>query len=398
MKKLIFTLAILIGSSSFLNAQNKKNKKPYIDVWGIIQTDIIYDIKQMDPDWVGGFRPSKIPVYPDDPGWGTYGHTYFSVRPSTFKFEGVLPTNHNWGAVRLRFEFDLFGMGVHAGETSLRFRIAYGDWGPLRIGKDWSTFIDLSAFPNNYEWWGPSGMALVPSVMVRYTKDFSEKSKFEISLESPGSEIDAGKIREIDPNLLNVNTKEILPDLIARYSLTDNFGSFKIAAMVRNLEYEVISIDFEKAENRSKFGWGINLTSNINIFQNKGVLHLQTVFGEGYAGYNNDGGVELAPDENNLAVTPFQFGFAAFYDHHITNRLTGSIGFSETNQKNSAGQLEETFHKSYYSVTQLIYEVLKDKIFMGVNYQYGKKFNKDLASADDQRILFTAQYRFNFMH
>ena len=125
---------------------------------------------------------------------------------------------------------------------------------------------------------------------------------------------------------------------------------------------------------------------------------MQTVFGEGYAGYNNDGGVELAPDENNLAVTPFQFGFAVFYDHHLTNRLTGSIGFSETNQNNSAGQLEETFHKSYYSVAQLIYEVLKDKIFMGVNYQYGKKFNKDLASADDQRILFTAQYQFSFKH
>ena len=399
MKKFYSFLFLLFITLSVLSQEDKdKKEKFYVDIWGNIQTDLIFDIKQMDPDWIGGFRPSKIPVYHSDPGWGTDGHTYFSVRPSTFRFEGVLPTNHKWGEMRFRFEFDLFGMGVHAGETTLRFRLAHVDWGPWRVGKDWSTFVDLSAMPANYEWWGPSGMVLLPNTVFRYTHIFTEKSKLELALEGGGTVIDTDQLREVDPELFNVKAKDVLPDFIGRYTYQGDFGYVKIAGLLRNLEYELISIDHERAENRNKFGWAVNLTSNINVFNKKGVFLLQGVFGEGYAGYNNDGGVELAPGADYRIESPFQYGFSAFYDHHLTDRFLVSVGYSETNQDNSEGQLGTAFHKSKYSVTQFTYTVLKDMFNVGINYQYGKRYNKDGASADDQRILFTAVYFFNFKH
>jgi hypothetical protein len=369
-----------------------KKEKPYLNIWGMVHTDIIYDLKQMDPDWIGGFRPSKIPIYPTDPGWGTNGHLYFSVRQSTFKFEGVLPTKYKWGPIRLRFEFDLFGLGVHAGETTLRFRMVYGDWGPFRVGKDWSTFIDLEAFPNNYDWWGPSGMALLPTEMIRYTQKLTPKSQLEFAFEIPGSEVDPGQLRQIDPNLWNARTKEMLPDFITRYTLRGKGGYFKSALLLRQLSYEVVSVQHEKAKTKTKFGWALNLTSAIYTFHHTGAFRLQTVFGHGYAGYNNDGGVEITPDAHFQATVPFQFGFTAFYDQHLGNGWSASTGFSETNETNTAGQSEEAFHKSYYSVTQLIYEILKNRIFAGLNYQYGKRFNKDGASANDQRIMFSVRF------
>ncbi len=388
---LLFPVLVFGGQNKADTLKAKKNK-PYLNIWGMVHMDVIYDLKQMDPDWIGGFRPSKIPVYPTDPGWGTNGHLYFSVRQSTFKFEGVLPTNHKWGPIRLRFEFDLFGMGVHAGETTVRFRMAYGDWGPFRAGKDWSTFIDLEAFPNNYDWWGPSGMALLPTELIRYTHNLGNKSKLEFSVEIPGSEIDPGQLRQIDPNLLNFKTKEILPDFIGRYTYRGKGGYFKGAFLLRQLAYEIISVNNERARQESKFGWAVNLTSAINTFHNTGAFRLQTVFGHGYAGYNNDGGVEITPDENFQATVPFQFGFAAFYDQYFGKGWYGSTGFSETNETNTAGQSGNAFHKSYYSVTQLIYEILKNHFFVGLDYQYGKRFTKEGASADDQRIMFSVRY------
>ncbi|UBM62412.1 hypothetical protein LA303_00160 [Candidatus Sulfidibacterium hydrothermale] len=369
-----------------------KQEKPYLNIWGMVHTDVIYDLKQMDPDWIGGFRPSKIPIYPTDPGWGTNGHLYFSVRQSTFKFEGVLPTQHKWGPIRLRFEFDLFGLGIQAGETTLRFRMVYGDWGPFRVGKDWSTFIDLEAFPNNYDWWGPSGMALLVTEMFRYTQKLSPKSKMEFSLEIPGSGVDPGQLRQIDPNLWYAKTKEMLPDFITRYTFRGKGGYFKSALLLRQLSYELVSVQYEKAQTKNKFGWALNLTSAIYTFHHTGALRLQTVFGHGYAGYNNDGGVEITPDANFQATVPFQFGFTAFYDQKFGEKWSASTGFSETNENNTAGQSGDAFHKSYYSVTQLIYEILKNRIFAGLNYQYGKRFNKDGASADDQRIMFSVRF------
>ena len=394
---LLLSFSTILFSLSAQENDDKNENKPYLNMWILIQNDIIYDINQMDPDWIGGFRPSKIPVYPTDPGWGADGGFYYSIRPSTFKFEGVIPVNHRWNEIKLRFEFDLFGMGVHAGETAFRFRLAYGDWGPLRIGKDWSTFIDLDAFPNIYDWWGPSGMALLPAPTIRFTQNLSDNDKLELALEVPGNEIDPGYLRQIDPVLIDFRPKEILPDFIVRYTRSGNFGYVKIASMLRNLEYEVLSIQNEQAENRSKFGWAVNLTAAINTFNKKGVLKLQGVYGQGYAGYNNDGGVEIAPNENFRAVVPVQYGFTAFYDFSINDKWETSFGYSETNYDNSVGQLNNAFHRSQYAVGQLIYNVISDRLLVGLNYQYGKKFNKDSNSAYDQRILFNVSYSFSML-
>jgi len=385
---------LLIAQSS----QSDDKEKPFLDVQAMVHMDFIYDLKQMDPKWIGGLRPSKIPIYETDPGWGTYGHTYFSVRQSTFKFDGGLPTNHRWGDMKLHFSFDLFGMGVHAGETALRLRLAYGEWGPFMIGRNWSTFCDLEAFPNNYDWWGPSGMILLPSNHIRYTQKIGERNLIELAIEMPGSEIDPGQLRQIDPNLLNLETKELIPDFVARYTYRTKGGYLKAAILLRQLTYEIISINLNMVTQDSKFGWAINLTSGIYTFKNKGAFRLQTVVGQGYAGYNNDGGVEITPNDKFKPVVPVQFGYSAFYDHHFSKKWMTSIGFSETYQYNTAGQSGDAFNKSYYSVAQLIYQIIENHLFVGLNLQYGQRFNKDSSTADDERIMFSVRYQISRVH
>ncbi len=414
MKNLFFILCILI-IASYSHAQNKekdneKEKKSYLNIWVLIQTDIIYDINKMDPEWTSFFRPSKIPVRSGQSGWyETSGNTYFSVKPSTFKFEGVIPINHRWDKLKLRFEFDLIGMGPYGEETGLRFRLAYGDWGHFRIGKDWSTFVDLANFPNTYEWWGPAGMALVPAVTLRYKTKLSKNNWLELALEMPGAGIDPGDIRNSNPVFDSIlqyhdfKTKEIIPDFIFRYTNTGNYGYVKFMGLLRRMEYEYPSIIAGKYVQNSLFGWGINLSTAINIFNGK--FGLQSVLGEGYAGYNNDGGVDIASkliDNPNTpfiteysAVVPFQYGFTAFYDYNIGKKWSGSLGYSQTVYNNSSGQSFDAFHKSDYIVVQTIYHIIKNQFLIGLNYQYGKKYEKDGTTGYDQRILFNTTYTFS---
>jgi hypothetical protein len=360
-----------------------------------LHTDIIYDAKQMDPAWFAGFRPSKIPVYTTDPGWGTNGHTYFSLQQTTFKFDGFIPVDHKWNKIQLHVTFDLFGTGMHAGETVPRFRTGWGHWGPFLIGKEWSTFFDLAAFPNSFDWWGPSGMALMSGPMVRYTNHFNDRNKLELAIEVPGSDIDPGQLRQIDPALINFKTKQVLPDLISRYTYSGKWGYVKGALLLRQLSYEVLSPQWGTARAEHKFGWAFNFTSNFKFFEGKGILKLQTVFGHGYAGYNSDGGVEITPDENYDATVPFQHGFVATYDHTF-NRFSTSFTYSETRQVNTAGQMNSAFHRSRYFVGQVIYPIIKNTLMTGVSYQYGMRINKDLESANDHRIMFSARYIFKW--
>jgi len=391
-----FSLSIFVNTSA--QSKDKTETKPHLNISATIHTDIIYDVKQMDPDWFAGFRPSKIPIYPSDPGWGTDGHTYFSLQQSTFKFDGILPIDHKWDKIVLHVTFDLYGTGLHAGETTPRFRTGYGKWGPFLIGKEWSTFVDLNAFPNHWDWWGPSGMALMSSPMFRYTNNLNSNNKLELAIEVPGSDIDPGQLRQIDPALINFRTKEILPDLITRYTYGNSWGYIKGALLLRQLSYEVISQQLEQADAKHKFGWGLNITSNINLFKEHGVLKLQTVFGNGYAGYNNDGGVEITPDIDYNATVPFHHGFVVAYDHSFSNRLSASVTYSETRQDNSAGQADEAFHRSQYFISQVIFHVIKNTLMVGCNYQWGALHNKVLDSANDHRVVFSARYQLKYEH
>jgi len=407
---IIIVLLVLVQTNLFSQDTTKKDMKPYLNFWVIIQTDVIYDLNKMDPEWTSFLRPSKIPVRPSDAGWyETPGNLFFSVKPSTFKFEGIIPLNHKYDKLKLRFEYDLVGLGPYGNQTGIRFRLAYADWANFRIGKDWSTFIDLDNFPNIYDWWGPSGMALLPANTFRYTAKFSDKNQLELAFEMPGSGIDPGDIRNDNPVLDTVlqnydfKTKEQTPDFITRYTFRGNFGHFKIMTLIRNLEYEYPSVTKQEYIKKNLFGWGINTSLNLKLF--KGILKVQGVFGNGYAGYNNDGGVDIAPiidDDLNTpniveykASVPFQYGFTAFYDYNLTKKWAGSFGYSETTYDNSSGQSYNAFHRSQYIVVQTIYSIIKDNFLVGLNYQYGKKYEKDGTNGFDQRILLNFTYKFS---
>ena len=365
--------------------------KPQVNVNGFAEMDVIYDFNRIDPDWNSALRASKIPINPEDPGWGTNGEVLLSVKYSRLSVQGLIPTNHKWGAIKTIFEFDLFGVAANAGETAFHLRLAYGEMGPLLAGQDWSTFMDLSVFPNIYEYWGPSGQILIRNPMVRYTLNLGNHSNLAFAIEHPGSQVDPGQVREVDPSL-KVTSVHRVPDLIVRYRIEKRWGHFQAAGLIRSLGYDA-QTDSIEIFHGNEFGWGLNLSSIVNLYK-RDKLRLQFVFGEGYAGYNDDGGVELAPDENSNAVVPFQYGIVAFYDLFWNRHWTNSIGYSETTQINSAGQLDNALYKLQYAIFNTTYQIVPGKAMVALEYQFGKRYNKNNASATDNRIMFTAKFIF----
>ena len=97
-----------------------------------------------------------------------------------------------------KFEFDLFGTGADAGQTTFRLRHAYGEWGSILAGQTNSLFMDGDVFPNTIDYWGPAGMVFYRNVQIRWTPYRVGDSHFAIAIERPGNDIDSGNLRLIE--------------------------------------------------------------------------------------------------------------------------------------------------------------------------------------------------------
>ena len=134
--------------------QNNNGKgESTFQVYGFAMLDAGYQFKQNHPDWFDVIRPTKLPSFPNE--FAPNGKTYYGVRQSRFGVKSTTPTNY--GELKTHFEFELFGTGVDAGQTTFRLRHAYGELGQFGAGQTWSPFMDIDVFPNSLEYWSPNG-------------------------------------------------------------------------------------------------------------------------------------------------------------------------------------------------------------------------------------------------
>src|SRR4051794_249842 len=115
-----FSLAC-IGQTTDVDPNTKP--KPWLQIYGFAMMDAGYDFKQVHPDWFDVVRPTKLPSFKNE--FGADGNTYFSVRQTRFGAKSEVPTA--LGPLSTIFEFELFGTGVDAGQTTFRLRHAYGE-------------------------------------------------------------------------------------------------------------------------------------------------------------------------------------------------------------------------------------------------------------------------------
>src|SRR5882672_10472600 len=95
------------------------------------------------------------------------------------------------GELKTTFEFELFGTGVDAGQTTFRLRYAYAEFGKFGVGQYWSSFMDADVFPNSLEYWGPTGMVFFRNLQIRYMP-IQGDNKLTFTLERPGASADGG--------------------------------------------------------------------------------------------------------------------------------------------------------------------------------------------------------------
>jgi hypothetical protein len=369
--------------------------KPKLEIYGFAMMDAGYDFKQVDPDWFDVVRPVKLPARENQ--FGADGNTYFSVRQTRFGARSEVPTS--MGTLKTIFEFELFGTGTDAGQTTFRLRHAYGELGQFGAGQTWSPFMDIDVFPNSVEYWGPNGMVFFRNVQFRWMPIQGE-SRVTLALERPGASADqgiyAGRIE-----LQDVRAHFPMPDISGEARLGRSWGYVEAAGMLRRIKWVDIGTDpFDLSGDA--WGWGVNLSSNLKVYK-KDVVKLQLVFGEGIQNYMNDAPADIGPRPNpGNPITPVTgealplLGIVAFYDHYWNDKFSSTIGYSRLDIDNSESQTNDAFRIGQYAVTNLLYYPVKD-VMVGAEFQFGHRKNfRDGWSVPDYRIQFSFKYNFSF--
>ena len=389
----VLALCLTALSASLARAQTQPDDKPSFEIYGFAMVDFGHNFTQIDPSWFDTMRVTKLPSI--DKQFGEDNSTFSGVRQSRFGIRTAAPTD--LGEFKARFEFDMFGTGVDAGQTTIRLRHAWGELGQFGAGQTDSPFTDPDVWPNSLEYWGPTGMVFFRNVQVRWTPLKGERTLM-LALERPGASGDSG-IYADRVELQNIKARFPVPDLSGAFKYTQKWGYVRVGGMLREIKWDDVLADQFNLSG-SAVGWGLNFSSNVIASKND-VLRLQYAYGRGIENYMQDSPVDIGVQTNpGNAVTPLIgkplpiTGIVIFLDHNWNSKFSSAVGYSSQNIDNSDAQGPNAFRAGKYALGNLLYTPVPNFMFGG-ELQWGRRENfSDGFHSDGVKLQFSFKYSF----
>lgn len=390
----VVLLIVLCFSNSNIKAQDEKT----FEVYGFAMMEAGYNFRTINPNWYDAMRVTRLPSFKNE--FAPDGKVFFSARQSQLGVKSFVKTE--MGDFRTRFDFDLFGVGGDEGQTTIRLRHAYGELGPVLAGQTNSNFMDGDVFPNQLEYWGPTGMIFFRNIQIRYSPVMTKQNLLAFSLENPGASGDQGAVADRN-ELTTVKPLFNVPDLTGSYKYMGDWGYVKVAGIVGSLKWRNVSDTATLQLNGSAVRWGGTVSTNINLGK-KAVLKLQGVYGEGMENYMNDAPVDVGVMKNTTGDTvsqPFKgvalpvWGITAFVDLNWSKKFTSTAGYSVETIDNSDLQNPIAFKQGQYGLVNLLYYPV-DNVMMGVEYNFGRRDNySDGFHSTTSMVRFAFRYNFS---
>jgi hypothetical protein len=393
--KIRFLLLICALPAFFsTRAQDSANQKS-LEIYGSVITDLGYNFDQINPAWYDALRLTKLPTSKNE--FGTDGNTYFSIRQTSLGVKGYMSTP--LGEMTAVFDFDLFGVGVDEGQTTMHVRDAYGEVGRFLIGQANTPFMDGDVFPNILEYWGPTGMVFFRNIQVRYAV-MQGKNELFVALERPGASADLGPyVGRIE--LDSVSPHLPLPDLSAHFKKSGEWGHVQLAGILRYIGWKDLNATGTYDISGNVVAWGLHLSTVLNISKYD-VFRGSFIYGQGVENYMDDCpydvGVISSPGNTKTPIKGKALpvtGIVAFLDHNWTSKLSTAIGYSSCYVNNTALSSADTYEMGQYFIVNLLTTPFKNFI-AGAEMEYGNRRNfGGNYKANDVKLQFSFKYNFS---
>lgn len=382
---------------------------------GYVKGDGIYDTKASTGDQT---MVSAIPLKGTAAAERS-GNTRLHARQSRVNLETNTPTSY--GNLKTFVEGDFFGDGTTANEiktnsSNFHLRHAYGELGPFLAGQTWSNFIDPDTYVETIDFSGAAGLTFIRQAQFRYTYTFIPGTTWSAAAENPQSDFFANPAAAGNNNANNTNAvgstnsnaKNNYPDLTSRFTTTNEWGKFTLAAVVRDIGADVgtgnLSSPFTPNPppaalvGRTFHAWGYGL-SHQGIFYThlgKDQINYQINGGDGIGRYLFNG-VGTGANFNALtgqAETQKAYGGYIGYRHWWADTLRSNVTYGFDRLSNDVAitgtgvnKRDEDYH------VNLIWSPLERTNF-GVEYIYGSREIEAGTKGYESRVQAAAQYLF----
>lgn len=325
------------------------------------------------------YIPSLTPVGQNDEGSQFDAH----IRQSRFRFTTTTPTEEG-DTITGVLEFDMLvtpnGDERISNSYVPRIRhafIVYKNW---TIGQYWSTFLDVRTLPETLDFIGSTdGIIFDRQPLIKYSS-----GGWEFSLENPETTVTpssgSGRI---------VADDNALPDFVARYTHTADWGHFAVAGLFRQLTYnDGVNID------DSTTSVGINLTSKFKVGDTDDIrVTFSTGTGLGrYMALNAANGAVINPNNELEAIDSTAYSIA--YRRVWSKELRSNFTYSAFDADIDTTLLSAASTEKTYSVrANLLYQPTA-KIMVGGEYTFAKRELASGLDGDMNRMQFSVKYSF----
>ena len=344
-------------------------------IGGYAKTDFIYDLKPAGS--VDSFIPATIPI----PAPAIVHNSTISVRPTRVNLDFLVPTKSG-DSYRFFLEMDFFGTNA----TTPKLRHAYGQAKNFLVGQTFSNFMDPDAGADTLDYQGLNGMVSIRNPQFRYSLLVAEKTTFSIAVEKPTSDVD------FTTPEFNAEPNSPSPDGTLRLRREWEKGHVQLSALLRS-----VAAFLPDGRHESVFGWGFNF-AGAQRFWGKDTVVYQAAYGNGIERYINDTsglGIDAAVSSlqsPHIQALPVVATYGAL-QHFWSQRVRSNVFYSFVQVQNTEAQLGGVYHQGNYTGGNLIWNPF-GALFVGGEFLYGWRDNKDGSTGNAPRIQFSAKYDF----
>lgn len=362
------------------------NVAPDLSLGGRIKVDTIYNFES-----VGGsktsksdlaFSPGSIPVGNDN-----QDDLDLNLRESRV-----------WATLRLPLfnetlsgyvEFDFFDTETgRTGQSHVtsdpRLRHAYGELHGITVGKSYTTFLNVSSYPEINDANGPLGVLNIRQELIRYeTKTGGAKLFF--SLEKPESTFTTFTGSRVQ------SSEDHIPDFAGKIEFTDTWGNWSFAGLIREIRANNKILNGVKD---NKWGGAASIAGRIFMYKQDN-LRFAAAYGNALGRYMSFNSFDDAAIDNTgqIDLTEIVSVYTA-YQHWWTANLRSSfiVGIASADQENDIvpGTVNEMFASTFVN---LLWSPVGD-LTLGLEWLHGYRELENGQDGDLDRLQFSVVYKF----
>ena len=166
--------------------------------------------------------------------------------------------------LKTTFEFELFGTGVDAGQTTIRLRHAYGELGAVRRGPDLEPVHGHRRLPQLGRVLGPDRHGVLPQRAGALDADPGRLAP-DVRARAPGRLRRPGRLSPIASSCRTSRATSRIPTSPASGVTAGDWGYVEVAGIVRYMRVGRHPRRPVRPVAADDIGWGVNLSSNIKF-------------------------------------------------------------------------------------------------------------------------------------